>query len=83
MWPLEFLLGLDLKALLLFFLVLLLVADLYKHRNPPNYPPGPLALPFIGSIFSMDNKHSHNYFTKVEYNEKGHFTSKEAVKLTD
>lgn len=74
MWPLDFLLGFDLKALLLFFFVLLLFIDLIKYRNPPNYPPGPLALPFVGSFFSVDNTHSHNYFTKVEYTLEGHCT---------
>lgn len=70
MWLYDVWLGLDLKALLLFFFVLILAADFLKYRNPPNFPPGPLALPFVGSIFSVDNKHSHHYFTQVRIKMK-------------
>uniref|UniRef100_A0A3Q3VU68 Uncharacterized protein n=1 Tax=Mola mola TaxID=94237 RepID=A0A3Q3VU68_MOLML len=65
MWLYDLLLGFDLKALLFFFFVLLLIADYIKYRNPPNFPPGPLALPFVGNFFSVDQKNPHIYFTKL------------------
>lgn len=67
MWLSEFLLGFDLKTLLLFLFALILVADYLKHKKPSNFPPGPLALPFVGSFFSVDQKHPHLYFSKVKF----------------
>lgn len=62
MWPLHF----DIRALFLFFFVLLLIPDYLRYKNPSNFPPGPLSLPFVGSFFRVDKTHQHNYFLKVK-----------------
>ncbi|XP_070989343.1 cytochrome P450 2J2-like isoform X5 [Oncorhynchus clarkii lewisi] len=42
---------LDLKICLLVIFLFLLLVDFLKHRNPPEFPPGPWPLPFLGNIF--------------------------------
>uniref|UniRef100_A0A3B5K4K3 Cytochrome P450, family 2, subfamily N, polypeptide 13 n=1 Tax=Takifugu rubripes TaxID=31033 RepID=A0A3B5K4K3_TAKRU len=59
------LLDFDIRALLLFISVLLLIGDYFRYKNPPNFPPGPMSLPFVGSFFSVDSKHPHNYFIQM------------------
>lgn len=67
MWPLQFLQDFDIGTLLLFISVLLIIGDYFRYKNPPNFPPGPMALPFVGSFFSVDTKHPHNYFIQVTW----------------
>ncbi|KAG7520610.1 cytochrome P450 2J2-like [Solea senegalensis] len=50
--------------LLLIFTILLLVYFLNK-KDPPNFPPGPPALPLLGNIFSIEVKQPHIYLSKL------------------
>ncbi|KAJ0065308.1 hypothetical protein NL108_007016 [Boleophthalmus pectinirostris] len=65
MWLCSFLLNLDFKSVALFLVVFILIADYVKNRNPPNYPPGPRALPLLGNIFDSDPKFPHLSFSKM------------------
>ncbi|RVE74022.1 hypothetical protein OJAV_G00036930 [Oryzias javanicus] len=65
MWLLGVLTSLDLKTLLVFFFVFLLIADFLKNRKAATFPPGPFGLPFIGNLMSVDGKHPHIYFSKL------------------
>ncbi|KAL2089585.1 hypothetical protein ACEWY4_014273 [Coilia grayii] len=49
----QFLLNLlDLKGWLFFICVLLVVVDVIRNKDPPNYPPGPWPLPVFGNVLT-------------------------------
>jgi len=65
MWIYAFLSSLDFKGILLFICVALLIFDYLKYKNASDFPPGPLALPFVGSMFSIDMAQPHVSLSKL------------------
>ncbi|XP_051802861.1 cytochrome P450 2J2-like isoform X10 [Acanthochromis polyacanthus] len=55
----------DFKSLLLFTVVFVLAADYVKYRRPLGFPPGPLSLPILGNIFTVDHARAHETLTQL------------------
>nr|XP_056705328.1 cytochrome P450 2J2-like [Euleptes europaea] len=54
-----------LPACLLFLALLLIIADCRKRRRPKGFPPGPLSLPFLGTLLQFDPKKPHESMQKL------------------
>lgn len=56
----------DVKSLLLFIAVFILVADCIWHRRPANFPPGPRTYPIVGNLLKIDFNRTHESLNQVE-----------------
>ncbi|XP_063056816.1 cytochrome P450 2J4-like [Engraulis encrasicolus] len=55
----------DVKSVLLFVLIFLLLLDYFKNKPPKNFPPGPRSLPFVGHLHHLtDFSKVHLEFAK-------------------
>lgn len=67
MWFCDLSLELDLRGILLSIFAFLLVLYFLQKKDPPNFPPGPPALPLFGNVFNIEAKQPHIYLTKVRW----------------
>ncbi|XP_069035463.1 cytochrome P450 2J4-like [Lepisosteus oculatus] len=56
---------LDVRSILLFSFVFLVLGDVFKNKMPKDFPPGPMGLPFLGNIWDFDAAKPHLYMAKL------------------
>ncbi|XP_056156237.1 cytochrome P450 2J2-like [Lampris incognitus] len=60
----------DIRSMLLFTIVFLVIVDYARNRRPNSFPPGPMVLPFVGNIFSADlRKNEHMLLLAEKYGQ--------------
>ncbi|XP_051951822.1 cytochrome P450 2J2-like [Xyrauchen texanus] len=57
--------SLDFKSSVILIFVLLILVDIIENKNPPNFPPGPWPVPFLGTIFTKMDFKTMNKLTEV------------------
>lgn len=66
MWPCELAVSLHLTGFLVpVLIILLIIMYIFNQKDPPNFPPGPPAIPLLGNVFNIEAKQPHLYLTKV------------------
>ncbi|XP_053738887.1 cytochrome P450 2J2-like isoform X1 [Synchiropus splendidus] len=65
MWIRILFLEIDIRILIFLSVSLICMLWYIKQKDPPNFPPGPPALPLLGNVFSIDHKQPHIYLTKL------------------
>ncbi|CAB1444503.1 unnamed protein product [Pleuronectes platessa] len=59
-WPWQ-----DVRSLLIFTLVFLVIAECLRTRRPSGFPPGPRVLPLVGNMLSLDFKNLPRQMTQL------------------
>ncbi|XP_068175512.1 cytochrome P450 2J2-like [Antennarius striatus] len=55
----------DVRSLMLFVVIFILIADYTKNCRTASFPPGPWALPILGNMFSVDHNRAHESLTQL------------------
>ncbi|XP_068599265.1 cytochrome P450 2J6-like [Brachionichthys hirsutus] len=55
----------NVKSILLFMVIFILITDYFKTYRPASFPPGPRGFPIVGNMFSLDHRKTHESLTQL------------------